>query len=154
MTKGAQHAEEMKGHLIVVINQLKARFPSLRLVYLSSRIYAGYATTRLNPEPCAYEYAFTVRWLIQDQIKGVASLNYDPGRGEVNAPLLLWGPYLWADGVKGRKADDLVWLREDLAGDGTHPSSSGRQKVAQQLLKFMKTAPTAKVWFTKPEFVR
>ena len=59
--------------------------------------------------------------------------------------------------MKGRKADDLVWLREDLAGDGTHPSSSGRQKVAQQaqqLLKFMKTAPTAKVWFTKPEFVR
>ena len=142
-----EHAEEMKGHLVVVINKLKERFPNLRLAYLSSRIYAGYATTPLNPEPYAYEYAFTVRWLIQDQIKGVASLNGAPRRGEVKAPLLLWGPYLWADGVKGRKIDDLIWKREDLAGDGTHPSQSGRQKVAEQLLKFMKTDATAKVWF-------
>jgi hypothetical protein len=142
-----KHAEEMEEHLVVIINRLKERFPNLRVIYLSSRIYAGYASTPLNPEPYAYECAFTVRWLIQDQIKGVASLNYDPQRGEVKAPLLLWGPYLWADGVKGRKSDDLVWLREDLAGDGTHPSTSGRETVARQLLDFMKTDRTARPWF-------
>jgi hypothetical protein len=144
-----KHAEEMKGHLIVIINKLKERFPNLRLIYLSSRIYAGYATTPLNPEPYAYEYAFTVRWLIQDQIQGAASLNYDPERGAVKASLLLWGPYLWADGVKERKSDDLVWHRDDLAADGTHPSESGREKVARQLLQFVKTDPTARSWFVK-----
>src|SRR5208337_3736325 len=103
----------------------------------------------LNPEPYAYESAFAVRWLIEDQIGGKRHLNCDPDRGEVTAPLLLWGPYLWADGVKGRKVDDLIWKREDLGGDGTHPSPSGQRKVAGLLLCFFKTDATAKPWFVK-----
>ena len=78
-----------------------------------------------------------MRWLIQDQIKGEPGLNHDPGRGAVKAPLLLWGPYLWADGVKPRKGDGLVWEREDLAGDGAHPSderaAEGRRPAAEVL---------------------
>ncbi|HUT95760.1 MAG TPA: hypothetical protein VMY37_40270 [Thermoguttaceae bacterium] len=144
-----KHAEEMKGDLVIVLQKLKERFPNLRIAYLSSRIYAGYAKTPLNPEPYAYESAFVVRWLIQDQIKGEPSLNYDSDKGTVKSPLLLWGPYLWADGENGRKIDDLVWKSEDLAGDGTHPSDSGRQKVAELLLGFMKNDPTANVWFAK-----
>ena len=38
-------------------------------------------------------------------------------------------------------------LPEDLAGDGTHPSPSGRRKVAGLLLRFLKTDPTARAWF-------
>ena len=144
-----KHAEEMKGHMVTILHKLKDRFPSLRIAYLSSRIYGGYARTPLNPEPYAYESAFVLRWLIQDQIKGEASLNFDPEQGAVNSPLLLWGPYLWADGEKGRTSDRLVWKPEDLAGDGTHPSDSGRRKVAELLLGFMKTDPTAKAWFAK-----
>jgi hypothetical protein len=132
---------------VTALNRLKARYPNLRLAYLSSRIYAGYATTALNAEPYAYESAFAVRWLIQAQIKGDPRLNYLPERGEVKAPLLLWGPYLWGDGVRPRKADGLVWRREDLGPDGTHPSDSGRQKVAELLLAFFKTDPTARPWF-------
>jgi len=60
---------------------------------------------------------------------------------------LLWGPYLWADGLNPRKSDGLVWKREDFARDGTHPSQSGREKVAQMLLDFLKTSPFAKPWF-------
>ncbi len=131
----------MKGHTIGLLNQLKQRFPNVRIAYLSSRIYAGYATTHLNPEPYAYESALVVRGLIQDQIKGES--------GAVKSPLLLWGPYLWADGEKGRKFDNLVWKPEDLGPDGTHPSDNGRRKVAELLLKFMKSDPTAKVWFTR-----
>ena len=77
---------------------------------------------------------------LQDQSKGKPELNFDPGKEAVKAPLLLWGPYLWADGVKGRRTDELVWKREDIGPDGTHPSPSGRQKVAAQLLQFFKTA--------------
>jgi hypothetical protein len=105
---------------------------------------------RLNDEESTYLSAFAVRRLIRDQIEGKSGLNPDPGKGEVKAPLMLWGPYLWADGVKGRKADGLVWRREDLAGDGTHPSDDGQRKVAELLLNFFKTDPTAKGWFLKP----
>ena len=67
----------------------------------------------------------------------------------MKSPLLLWGPYLWADGTTPRKSDKLVWLREDLSGDGVHPSDSGRQKVAKMLLEFFATDPLAKRWFVK-----
>ncbi|HKB36281.1 MAG TPA: hypothetical protein VKD72_07490 [Gemmataceae bacterium] len=95
-----------------------------------------------------------MRWLIRDQIDGQSDLNPDPGKGRVRAPLLRWGPYLWADGVKGRKVDGLTWERGDLAGDGTHPSESGQRKVAALLLRFFKTAPTAQGWFSKPMATR
>jgi hypothetical protein len=145
-----KHAEELKAHVVASLNIAKQRFPNLRVVYLSSRIYAGYATTPLNPEPYAYESAFAVRSLIQDQIKGEPKLNYDPSKGTVKAPLLLWGPYLWGDGTTPRKSDGLVWKRDDLAGDGTHPSqTTGREKVAKLLLNFVKTDPNAKGWFLR-----
>lgn len=146
------YAKQLQADITADLNLLKTEFPNLRVAYLSSRIYGGYATTRLNPEPYAYESAFAVRWLIQDQIKGDAKLNYDPAHGEVKSPLLLWGPYLWADGTKPRKGDGFTWTRDDLTpGDGTHPSPAGRQKAAELLLKFCRTDSTARQWFlTKP----
>ncbi|MBL7189015.1 MAG: hypothetical protein ISS70_22035 [Phycisphaerae bacterium] len=144
-----KHARVLQENIAVILRKLKDRFPNLRIAYLSSRIYAGYAGGPLNPEPYAYESAFSVRWLIEDQIAGKPELNYDAKKGKVESPLLLWGPYLWGDGVKPRKSDGLVWKREDLAGDGTHPSQSGRQKVAEMLLRFFKTDVNAKGWFLK-----
>jgi hypothetical protein len=142
-----EHGKRLQKDTLAVLHNARARFPNLRIVYLGSRTYAGYATGKLNPEPYAYESAFVVRWLIQDQIKGDASLNYDPARGAVKSPLLLWGPYLWTDGVTPRKSDGLVWERTDVAADGVHPSPSGRRKAAEQLLRFFKTDPLAKTWF-------
>ena len=142
------HARRLEEDLVKILQLAKRRYPNLRVAYLSSRIYAGYATTPLNPEPYSYESAFAVRWVIQSQIEGKAALNYDPKRGEVRAPLVLWGPYLWADGRKARKSDGFTWERADLApGDGTHPSLSGRQKVARLLLDFFKKDPTSRSWF-------
>jgi len=144
-----EHAKSLQNDTAEILRKLKKKFVNLRIAYLSSRIYAGYATTALNPEPYAYESGFSVRWLIEEQIKGAPELNYDPTKGEVKSPLLLWGPYFWGDGIKPRKSDGLVWNREDFAGDGTHPSMSGRQKVAEMLLKFFKTDPNASMWFLK-----
>jgi len=145
----ADHGRKLEKDTIALLNNAKARFPNLRIVYLGSRIYGGYATTNLNPEPYAYEGAFAVRWLIQDQIKGQADLNYDPAKGAVKSPLLLWGPYFWADGTTARKSDGLIWEQKDFGGDGTHPSESGKQKVVDMLLKFCKTDPLAQSWFLK-----
>ena len=143
------HGKKLQRDTLSVLHNAKARFPNLRIVYLGSRIYGGYSTGPLNPEPYAYEGAFAVRWLIQDQMKGDAELNFDPARGTVKTPLLLWGPYLWADGVTPRKSDGLVWERKDLAADGTHPSQSGREKVAKMLLNFFQTDANAATWFVK-----
>jgi hypothetical protein len=141
------HAKTLQDDEAQIVREMKKRFPNLRIVYLSNRIYAGWAVTQLNPEPYAYENAFSVRGLIQDQIAGNKELNFDSTKGAVAAPVLLWGPYLWADGTTGRKADGLKYERVDLAGDGTHPSASGQTKVGEMLLQFFKTDPTAKGWF-------
>ncbi len=133
------HARKLQADIETILKMASTRYPNLQLIYLSSRIYAGYANTPLNPEPYAYEGAFAVRWVIENQLKHFES---DP-----RAPVVLWGPYLWADGIKGRKSDDLVWKAEDLGPDGTHPSQTGQTKVALLLLKFLENDPTAKEWF-------
>jgi hypothetical protein len=132
--------------IMQAVQILKQRFVNLQIVYLSSRIYAGYAETRLHPEPHAYETGFTIKWLIEEQITGHPELNFDPAKGTVRAPLLIWGPYLWADGLRSR-SDGLYYRRADLDIDGIHPSASGRQKVARQLVDFFSTDPTTRSWF-------
>jgi hypothetical protein len=137
-----------------VVRTLKDQFPNLRIAYLSSRIYAGYASTALNPEPYAYESGFAVKWLIEGQIAGEDSLNFDPGQGAVEAPWLAWGPYLWADGLTPRPGDGLMWLCSDFANDGTHPSANGRIKVSDLLLTFVHQDATAQRWYvTQPAAV-
>ena len=143
-----EEVKVLQEHLVTNLHILADRFPNLKITYLSCRIYAGFAETPLNPEPHAYESAFAAKWLIADQIAGKPELNYDPEEGIVRSPWLAWGPYLWSDGVKGR-SDGLIYTREDLAEDGTHPAMSGREKVAAQLLSFLKSDPTARLWFTE-----
>ena len=144
-----EHGQKLQRDTTELLHNAQQRFPNLRIAYLSGRIYGGWAVTPLNPEPYAYEGNLVVRWLIRDQAKGSPELNHDPARGTVKAPLLLWGPYLWADGTTPRMTDGLVWEREDLAADGTHPSLRGRKKVAEMLLKFFKNDPLARTWFVK-----
>lgn len=131
-------AGALRHRLHAIVAVLQGRFPNLRLVYLSSRTYAGYATTSLNPEPFAYDSGFAVKWAIQDRVEG-----------KVAGPWLGWGPYLWTNGTTGRR-DGLVWECGDTAADGTHPSPSGQQKVAALLLRFFQGEPTARGWFLRP----
>jgi hypothetical protein len=132
-----QYRADLQRDVEGVVTILADQFPNLKLVYLTSRIYAGYATSSLNPEPYAYESGFVMKWVIEKQLDGEL-----PG-----TPWLSWGPYAWADGLNPR-SDGLTWecgdLRED---DGTHPSEAGMQKVASMLLDFFRTDSTAKQWY-------
>ncbi|MGD0500063.1 MAG: hypothetical protein ABSC23_16695 [Bryobacteraceae bacterium] len=136
------YPQTLQSEMLTVIQQARARFPNLKIVYLSSRIYAGYADTTLNPEPWAYESGFAVKWLIEQQI------NSAPGMGAASGafPWLAWGPYLWADGLTPR-IDGLTWACSELQADGTHPSPAGQQKVAAMLLDFFHSDSTARVWY-------
>ena len=133
-------ARALQDSLNAIVHILKKRFPNLWLVYLSSRIYAGYASSNLNPEPYAYDSAFSVKWLIQDQINGSLSV------GPTSVPWLSWGPYLWADGLRAR-SDGLTWACSDFMADGTHPDAQGAAKVARALLDFVHTDATARIWY-------
>jgi hypothetical protein len=130
-------AQGLRDALRDIVTIMESRFPNLQIIYLASRTYAGYATTTLNPEPYAYQSGYAVKWLIQERIVGNGSGAW-----------LAWGPYLWTDGMKGR-SDGFVWACSDTQADGTHPSASGQQKVAQKLLDFLKTDETAVPWFVR-----
>ena len=140
----------LKNDLREIVSLLHERFPNLKIVYLSSRTYGGYASIDLNPEPYAYQSAFAVKWLIEDQIEGDAGLNFDSNSGSVTAPWLSWGPYLWADGMAA-EGSGFVWEQSDFAYDGTHTSPSGQAKVAGLLYYFLRTDETAVPWFLAAE---
>ena len=134
--------------LSTIVRIIHQKFPNVRLTYVTSRIYAGYATTNLNPEPYAYESGFAVKGMIANQMAGVDSLNFDPNHGPVGAPWLSWGPYLWADGLNPR-SDGLIWPCDDFRSDGTHPDSLGSDLVADSLLAFFKSDVTTTPWFVQ-----
>jgi len=146
----AADAFALESHLADTVRAARVRYPNLELALLSSRIYAGYATSALNPEPYAYESGFAVKWLIEAQIQQMASGVQDSIAGNLDhrsvAPWLGWAAYFWADGTRPR-SDGLVWNCSDVGPDGTHPSSSGKAKTAGLLFDFMLTSPFTTPWF-------
>jgi len=133
------------------IRAAKSRYPNLKQVFLSTRIYAGYALVPLNPEPYAYEYGFSAKWLIQAQIDQIRNSTVNPVAGDLNysnghAAWTAWGPYLWADGASPR-SDGMYWCggqssapcngEDDYQSDFTHPNAQfGTPKVVNLLMKF------------------
>lgn len=147
-------AELLASRIANIARALRTRYPNVKQVFVSSRIYAGYATTALNPEPYAYESGFSVKGIIATQISQMSVTNppISPTAGNLNyntvAPWLAWGPYLWADSTNAR-GDGLTWEPGDFEADGTHPSRSGETKVGKMLLEFFKASPYTKCWFLK-----
>jgi hypothetical protein len=144
------YAKTLQAELKKIVQLLPKRFPNCKMVYLSSRTYGGYASTPLNPDPYAYESGFSVKWLIEEQLKGDPALNYDPRQGQVRAPWLSWGPYLWANGTT-KSADGYWYDEKDFASDGTHLSNAGVEKVGQRMLQFFRTDSTTRSWFVRAE---
>ncbi|MEO7794777.1 MAG: DNRLRE domain-containing protein [Thermoanaerobaculia bacterium] len=130
--------EALRASLRGIVAVLAARCPQLQLVFLSSRLYAGYSATR---EPFAYETAFAFKGLIQDQLDDVGGLGTGPWLG--------WGPYLWADGPIAR-GDGLAWLAQDLEADGVHPAPTGEWKVGGRLEDHFAGHPLAISWYPAP----
>ena len=144
--------QQTQANLESIARNLYTKFPNIKLAYYGSRFYAGYSNGTVspaNPEPYAYQTGFAVKWTIQDQLNGVASMNYNAANGPVVAPWVDWGLYDWANGLLAR-SDGLVWTCQDLESDGTHPSQSfGREKDSNMLLNFFKTDDTTTPWFLK-----
>ncbi len=69
-----------------------ARFPNIKLAFLSSRTRSYRYWALLNPEPYAFETGFSVKGLVERQINGDAALNFDPSEEDRVAPFLSWDP--------------------------------------------------------------
>jgi hypothetical protein len=131
------------------VRALKVRYPNLQQVLVSSRIYGGYHTGGVNPEPYAYENGFSVKWLVQAQITQNNGGAPHPIAGDLSpavAPWIAWGPHIWADG-EAQRSDGLVWRCSDFEADGLHPGPTGRQKVGEMLLNYFLREPTVRTWF-------
>ncbi len=143
-----QKAQTLQADLTSIVHNLKTLYPNAQMVFLSSRTRSYTYWNGLSPEPAAFESGFAVKWLIEAQINGDPALNYDPARGEVRAPYLLWSAYLWADGSNPRR-DGFTWQPQDMVRDCTHPSDGGRAKIANLLLAFFRSDPAVVTWFLK-----
>jgi hypothetical protein len=143
----AYHLQALTG---AIARTLKLRYPNLRQVFLSTRIYAGWASTSLNPEPYAYESGFAAKWVIESQIKQLAGAPVDARSGDLSlqvAPWLAWGAYLWSRDQAHPRSDGFYWVPQDFQSDGTHPAQSGEQKVGRLLLEFFKSSAETRCWF-------
>jgi hypothetical protein len=140
-------AQLLSSELVSLAQQFLTTFPNLKIMYLSSRTYAGYSNgvSQLNPEPVAYQQGYAVQFTIDSQLAGNPALNFDPSLGPVKAPWLAWGPYYWGNGMTPHNG--IVWACSDFMSDGVHPDMPARDKVATQLMNFFKTDPTAAPWY-------
>lgn len=131
---------------------LYKKFPNLKLVFITSSVYGGYADPmklfyNVVSEPGSYWNGFAVKWVIERQISGDSDLKYRGG-GK-NAPFMGWGPYTWADGINPNSSG-LYWnCEEDFApdGGGYHLTNGGKDKDALLLRDWALTDPIAKIFF-------
>lgn len=148
----------MKDLFVKFINKSKEYFPNLKIMYVSSRHWGGYADTTLTEyyslaEPASYQNSWTVKWLIEEQINNTNPLLQYRGANP-KAPYLLWGPNFWCDGNIRRLYDDKRYVCElsfDL-DDGYHLSDQQDSKDALDIedvmyygdvgKQFMKNSPT------------
>ena len=158
MPNAAADSYMVKRFLAGTAMRMKARYPNLQILYISSAAYAGYATTNFIREPTAYQTGLSVRWIVTAQVETmrlagvgpywdstVGDLNYDKNV----VPWLTWGPYLWANGTEPR-SDGLTWELEDFEADGSTLSERGAAKGARLLMNFLLREPSAAGWFASP----
>lgn len=148
---------EQISDVIAALENMQIYFPNLKMAYLESMHYGGYATNtpEILPEPYAYETGFAMQTVIADQINGDADLNYNPNNGPVVAPWLSWGTYDWANGMLAdgnalAASAGLEWSCSDLGPDGVHASTAGKYKDAALLTTFMKSDETVTPWYLAP----
>lgn len=120
-------------NLTTFSTRLKSFFPSVEVVYATSRSYGGYGSANRG-EPLSYEEGHALNsWLRENP--------------RVDGVLYTWGPYIWAPdcATGGTNGAGICYERSDYVQDGVHPSLSGRAKVSAQLHGFLLTQP----WYRK-----
>lgn len=131
-----------------VLQRIRIFFPSVQIVFISDRPYAGYIGTGNPPgpkelaEPSGYYHSWTVKWLIEKQI------NQEEGFRYTDIPFIDWGPTLWTNGTDG-DSKGYYWDCLDAGKGGIHPTSKGRMKEAAKLYTYFSQHPYTAHLFTQ-----
>jgi hypothetical protein len=134
---------------------LKTEFPNMKMLFLQSITYAGYA----GLEPVRYELGFSTKWLIQAQVNEEENPGFiDPLAGDVSysdgsTAWMAWSAYTWGPGPIPRD-DGQSWPAWNFNFDGVHPSvcffygiECGRMHSADLMMAFYTTSPYTTPWF-------
>ncbi len=114
--------EAYSADLARIVRVAKAHYPNLQLIYVLPFHYAGFANSRrVTREPFSYQEGFGIRQLILRQGGGL--------------PVLLWGPYVWAD-----TANPSYFY------DGIHFTKAGREQMATLTWRFLQKDLVAARW--------
>jgi hypothetical protein len=109
-------------NLARIVSIAKAHYPNLSLVYFLPFHDSEFVSPRrMLQEPFSYQLGFGIQHLVTTQGTG--------------SPVLLWGPYIWAD-----MADPSFYY------DGIHFRPAGRAAMASLMWSFLQTDPVAARW--------
>lgn len=124
----------------------KTKFPQLKLVYVLGRTTTFNVDNVTNSEPCPYYNGWACKFVIEDQINGVAGTVYK-GQSAV-APMITWGWYEWANGTNVPRSDGFTW-QESNTVDGLHANDAGEDTLSSRFQNFLLTDSAAKTWYGK-----
>lgn len=127
-----------------VIKTALVKYPSVRVVYLSSPRYAGLSKDPNFQEPQSYEVAFAIREIINRQERGELSFRQD-NSSLTSEPALLWGPYMWSNDTSGNGS--FSYKPERYAENGLILTIQGKQRYAVDLFDFWDSYEFSKSWF-------
>ncbi|MBL0323313.1 MAG: T9SS type A sorting domain-containing protein [Ignavibacteria bacterium] len=143
-------AQGLADQLYTLCATMRSFYPNLKVIYFSSRSYAGY----IDPaaalagkgllSPRDHLNGWAIKFLIERQITGTAGYEFN---GEAAAlPALMWCTDNWADGLTP-KLDGLFWHCDDFSGDGLHLSPLGEEKSGARIHSFFSTDELAQGWY-------
>lgn len=147
------YGDSIKERLRIATTSMLVRYPNLKIIYVASPYYGGYADPTFEiykslHEPGAYRAGFGYKWAMESQITGDPDFKYfAPGKV---MPYMIWGPYSWADGINPRDYDSLYWdCEEDFTvdGGGFHLNGAGKDKLAHIWDDFFKTDTLSEIWY-------
>ncbi len=64
-------AQTLQSELEKIVQALPRLYPNLKMVYVSSRSFGGWAKREGNKEPFSYETGYAVKWLIEKQCAAI-----------------------------------------------------------------------------------
>ncbi len=143
-------AEGLADQLFTLCSTMRSFYPNLKVIYFSSRSYAGYidpATALAGKgllSPRDHLNGWAIKFLIERQINGTPGYRFSEDSPEL--PALMWCTDNWADGTTPR-LDGHFWHCDDFSGDGLHLSPLGEEKSGARIHTFFSTDPLAQRWF-------
>lgn len=149
-TNFPQCAEELADEYYILFKTIKQLYPNVKICYLASRTYAGFATPTAGGvgkgllHPRDYFNGWANRFFIERLVNDLS--GYDFIGEHATIPFVTWGNYSWTDGNLARKDGFAVDCTADFGSDGLHLSALGEQKIGSLIYEFFKGEETAQAW--------